>query len=93
MINKSTWNTFEFLTHAQHKMSSRLAKSTFLFPTYLGTSKETLLAGKESIGIYNNKIKFYTKAQLETLCIDKEKQFALTIDEKIIGRWLIFLPI
>ena len=37
-------NTFEFLTHAQHKMSSRLAKSTFRFPTYLGRSKETLLA-------------------------------------------------
>ena len=38
-------NTFEFLTHAQHEILSRLAESTFLFPTYLGRSKETLLAG------------------------------------------------
>ena len=37
-------NIFQFLTHAQHEMSSRLAESTFLFPTYLGRSKETLLA-------------------------------------------------
>ena len=37
-------NTFEFLTHAQHEMSSQLAESIFLFPTYLGRSKETLLA-------------------------------------------------
>ena len=39
---------FEFLTQAQHEMSSRLAESTFLFPTYLGRSKETLLAGYKS---------------------------------------------
>ena len=37
-------NTFEFLTRAQHEMSSRLAESTFRFPTHLGKSKETLLA-------------------------------------------------
>ena len=34
-------NMFEFLKHAQHEMSSRLA---FLFLTYQGRSKETLLA-------------------------------------------------
>ena len=35
---------FAFLAHAQHEMPSRLAESTFLFPTYLGRSKDTLLA-------------------------------------------------
>ena len=36
-----TPNTFKFLTHAQYEMCRRRAESTFLFPTYLGRSKET----------------------------------------------------
>ena len=44
---KRDWlpNTYEFLMHAQHETSSRLAESTFLFPTYLVRSKETMPAG------------------------------------------------
>ena len=40
-----TLSTFEFLTHAQCEMSRWLAESSFLFTSYLGRWKKSLLAG------------------------------------------------